>query len=230
MTNGDGLAALGEALGHRFADPGLLTQAVTHASLPGGGHSGDYERLEFLGDRVLGLVVADLLYRRFPGEPEGALAKRFAALVSGDSLARVAASIGLGRHLRLSRGEEETGGRANVGLLADCCEAVIGALYLDGGLAAAAAFIARHWQGLMEADLAPPQDPRTALQEWAQARGLPLPAYETVQEEGPPHDPTFVVRVAVAGFPAAEGSARSKRAAATAAASVLLQRLVVSHG
>ena len=230
MTSGDGLAALGEALGHRFADPGLLEQAVTHASLPGGARSGDYERLEFLGDRVLGLVVADLLYRRFPGESEGPLAKRFAALVSGECLARVAASIGLGRHLRLSRGEEETGGRANAGLLADCCEAVIGALYLDGGLPAAAAFIARHWEGLIEADLAPPQDPRTALQEWAQARGLKLPAYETVQEEGPPHDPTFVVRVAVEGFPPAEGSARSKRAAATAAAGALLQRLVDRRG
>jgi ribonuclease-3 len=230
VTGGDGLASLGGALGHRFADPGLLELAVTHASLPGVSGSGDYERLEFLGDRVLGLVVADLLYRRFSREPEGALAKRFAALVSGDSLARVAGSIGLASHLRLSHGEEETGGRANAGLLADCCEAVIGALYLDGGLAAAAAFIARHWAALIEADLAPPQDPRTALQEWAQGRGLKLPAYETVQEDGPPHDPTFVVRVAVEGFPSAEGSARSKRAAATAAAAVLLQRLVSSHG
>jgi ribonuclease-3 len=107
---------------------------------------------------------------------------------------------------------------------------VIGALYLEGGLRAAAAFIARYWAAPIEADLAPPQDPRTALQEWAQARGLKLPAYETVQEEGPPHDPTFVVRVAVEGFAPAEGSARSKRAAATAAAGVLLQRLIASHG
>ena len=230
-VTGEGLASLVAALGHRFADPRLLEQAVTHASLPGGGaRSGDYERLEFLGDRVLGLVVAELLYRRFPGEAEGSLAKRFAALVSGECLARVAASIGLGRHLRLSRGEEETGGRANTGLLADCCEAVIGALYLDGGLPAAAAFIARYWEGPIEADLAPPQDPRTALQEWAQARGLPLPAYETVQEEGPPHDPTFIVRVAVEGFPPADGSARSKRAAATAAAAALLQGLLAQRG
>ena len=230
MKRDDGLASLGEALGHRFADRGLLEQALTHSSLPGGARSGDYERLEFLGDRVLGLVVADLLYRRFPRETEGALAKRFAALVSGDSLARVAAAIGLDRHLRLSRGEEETGGRANAGLLADCCEAVIGALYLDGGLPVAAAFIARHWEAPIEADLAPPQDPRTALQEWAQARGLKLPAYETVSEDGPPHDPTFVVRVAVEGFAPAEGSARSKRAAATAAAAALLLRLEPSHG
>src|SRR5207237_8319502 len=115
-----------------------------------GARRGGVDRLGFLGDRVLGLVAADLLYRRFPGESEGPLAKRFAALVSRDTLARVAVSIGLGRHLRLSRGEEETGGRANAGLLADCCEAVIGALYLDGGRPAAAAFIARHWEAPIE--------------------------------------------------------------------------------
>ncbi|HLB80092.1 MAG TPA: ribonuclease III domain-containing protein, partial [Dongiaceae bacterium] len=148
--------SLADALGYRFERPALLAQALTHPSVapargrrPGAAAPG-YERLEFLGDRVLGLVVAELLYRAFPGESEGALAQRLAALVRRDSLARVAGAVGLAPHLALSRGEAEGGGRDNPSLLADACEAVIGALYLDGGLAPAARFIGRYWRPLME--------------------------------------------------------------------------------
>ena len=136
-------------LGYRFRKPELLHQALTHPSLqPGSAGRGPYERLEFLGDRVLGLVVADMLYRNFPDENEGALARRHAALVRREALARIAAQIGLDTALSLSRSEEETGGRQNVGTLADACEAVLGALYADGGLTPAAELIRRLWNWL----------------------------------------------------------------------------------
>ena len=128
----------------------------------------NYERLEFLGDRVLGLVVADMLFQKFPGDNEGALARRHTALVRREALALVAHHIDLGSYLRLSRGEEDAGGRSNPSLLADCCEAVIGALYLDGGLEAAARFIHRRWQVLLSGEHAPPKDAKSALQEWVQ--------------------------------------------------------------
>jgi ribonuclease-3 len=218
--------ALAERLGHRFMRPELLRQALTHRSVTSGrGAPAGYERLEFLGDRVLGLVVAQMLFELFASENEGALARRFAALVSGETLGEVARSLDLGRYLVLSRGEEDSGGRRNAGLLADACEAVIAALYLDGGLSAAAAFVRRFWEPLMGIDQRPPQDAKTALQEWAQGVGLPLPIYRTVREEGPAHDPVFEIEVLVEGQPPASASGRSKRVAETAAATLLLGRL-----
>jgi len=222
---GETLAA---ALGHRFQRPELLTEALTHASAatrPSRGGVFSNERLEFLGDRVLGLVVADLLFAAYPLEDEGALAKRLAVLARKDTLARVATAAALGDHLVLSRAESQSGGRRNPTLLADACEAVIGALYLDGGLAAAAGFIRRYWQPTMTAALEPPQDAKTALQEWAQGAGLPLPVYRTVRTEGPPHDPLFAVEVAVQDQPAVTASGRTKRTAEQAAAAALLERL-----
>jgi ribonuclease-3 len=230
LGEGTALAeALAPILGHRFADAALLLSALTHPSVgpaqlrrrahhPGGA----YERLEFLGDRVLGLVVAHMLYEGFAEEDEGALAKRLAGLVRRETVARVAETVGLGGHLILSRGEAESGGRSNLTLLADALEALIGALYLDAGLATAEAFIRRHWAPLLRADAHPPQDPKTALQEWAQGAGLPLPDYSTVASEGPPHNPVFCVEVQVAGFAPARGSGRSKRAAEQAAAEAML--------
>jgi len=233
--------ALADTFGHRFAHPDLLREALTHpsASAPGSGKSSrprparqrGYERLEFLGDRVLGLVVADLLFHAFPHEPEGALAKRLAALARKDTLARVATDAGIGARLVLSKAESQAGGRQNPTMLADACEAVIGALYLDGGLAAAAGFIRRYWQPLMTAEARPPQDAKTALQEWAQGAALPLPAYRTVRTEGPPHDPVFAVEVQVEGQPAVTATGRTKRAAEQAAATQLLQALKAGpHG
>ncbi len=216
----DRLAAAGAALGHAFSRPALLAEALTHPSAPGAG--GGYERFEFLGDRVLALIVADMLLAAFPGEDEGALAKRFAALVRRESLALVAERLRLGGFVELSKGEEESGGRSNPALLADALEAMIAALYLDGGLAAAEAFVRRHWSAMMEAAETPPQDAKTRLQEWAQGAAKPLPTYTTVGVEGPPHNPTFAVEVRVAGHPPAAASGSSKRAAEQAAAAALL--------
>lgn len=226
---------LAAVFGHRFAQPELLREALTHpsASTPSSArpararHSRQrgYERLEFLGDRVLGLVLADLLYNAFPQEDEGALAKRLAALARKETLARVAAAAELGGHLVLSKAEAQGGGRMNPTLLADACEAVIGALYLDGGLDAAAGFIRRYWQPLMTAEARPPQDAKTALQEWAQGAGLPLPEYRTVRTEGPPHEPLFAVELRVKGQPAVTATGRTKRAAEQAAATQLLEQL-----
>jgi len=212
-----------ERLGHRFREPALLRQALTHASAAAAGASN--ERLEFLGDRVLGLVVAALLFERFPGDSEGTLARRFTALVRREALARVAETIDLGHHLVLSAGEEEAGGRANPGTLADACEAVIAALFLDGGLAAADAFVRRQWLPLLDEALPPPKDAKTALQEWAQDRGLPLPVYRETGRSGPAHAPTFAIEVSLTGHAPATASGPSKRAAEQSAAAVLLDRL-----
>lgn len=221
------LSRLAEALGHSFTRPDLLTEALTHTSLAGRGAKArlSYERLEFLGDRVLGLVIADLLVKRFPTEPEGALARRLAALVRREALARVAEAIDLAPCLRLSRGEEEAGGRANPATLADSCEALIGALYTDGGLAAAAAFIHSYWEPLIAESVAPPKDAKTALQEWAQGLGRPLPSYRTVQMHGPHHDPMFEVEVAVVGCEPVSAQGPSKRTAEQAAAAAMLSKV-----
>jgi ribonuclease III len=219
------IESLARFLGHRFQRPELLRQALTHASTARDrqGRHRSNERLEFLGDRVLGLVVADFLLERFPDEDEGELARRHAGLVRRETLARVAGSIGIGDHIVMSRGEEEAGGRGNPGLLADSLEAAIAALYLDGGLAPAAEFIRRHWWNLIEEDVEPPKDGKTTLQEWAQGRGLDLPSYREVDRSGPAHAPTFMVQVSVEGVGEAAAPGPSKRAAEQAAADALLE-------
>jgi ribonuclease-3 len=226
------LTELAQRLGHAFAQPALLREALTHPSaatrLPDGTGDNSYQRLEFLGDRVLSLVIADLLLHRFPGEAEGPLALRHVDLVRRETLADVGRNLGLGRHLRLAKGEEAAGERDNPGLLADAAEAVIGALYLDGGLAAARAVIEAHWTPMLDAAGHPPQDAKTALQEWAQARALELPDYQEVERSGPAHEPVFIVEVSLAGQPAERGEGRSKRLAEQAAAERLLSRLSVA--
>lgn len=223
------LDELSRALGHSFARPELLREALTHPSINpenrGGARFG-YERLEFLGDRVLGLVVAQWLLELYPAEAEGPLARRHTALVRRETLSTVAAGLDLGRYLLLSSGEDLAGGRDNPAILADACEAVIGALYLDGGLPAAERFIRRAFASVRRQDVAPPQDPKTALQEWAQARGKALPRYETVSRRGPDHDPVFEVRVVVEGLAPVVGSGSSKRIAAKEAAALMLQQAV----
>jgi len=216
--------SLTDALGHCFADPALLEEALTHSSAASATRP-DYERLEFLGDRVLGLAVADLLLRRFPAEAEGEIAKRHAALVCREALTRIAIMIGLGEHLRVSESEDAMAIRENPACLADALEAVIAALYLDGGLAAGVRFIERHWQILLEEMPLPPQDPKTQLQEWVQARGLVLPHYQTIAQEGPDHKPVFQVQVEIAGFAPCIASGSSKRAAEILAAAALLEAI-----
>jgi ribonuclease-3 len=221
------LAPLADALGHPFDHPELLVEALTHPSARTrrGVPKRGYERLEFLGDRVLGLIIAELLWRRFPDEAEGALTRRHTSLVRRETLTSIAKEIGLGAHIVLSSGEEAAGARGNPSVLADVCEAVIAALYLDGGLAAARAFVERWWEQRLTKLGAPPRDPKTALQEWAQARGRALPAYRTVATEGPAHRRTFTVTVTVEGLPPASASGSSKRAAEAAAAAAALATL-----
>ncbi len=213
---------LSDRLGHVFADAGLLEEALTHPSAVSRERPRSYERLEFLGDRVLGLVLAELLLCRFPDEPEGALAKRFAVLAQRETLTEVALNLAIGPELCLAPSEEMGGGRENPTTLGDALEALIGALYLDGGLAPAERLIRRFWEPLLERAIEPPQDPKTALQEWAQARGMALPRYREIERSGPPHEPVFTIEVGLAGLPPAIGTGRSKRAAERAAAEILL--------
>lgn len=219
-----GLKRLEEALGHHFENQDLLIQALTHSSAAPS-RAGSNERFEFLGDRVLGLAVAGLLLETFPDEDEGALGYRFSALARAESLARVANHIGLAAHILLSESEEESGGRENASLLADCCEAVIAALYLDGGLDAAEAFIHRHWRPLMAEDPVPPKDAKTVLQEWAQSKGLPLPDYRVIAQKGPAHAPRFTIEVTLHEMKPASGQGTSKQAAEQEAAGVMVKRI-----
>jgi len=225
---------LPHTIGYEFNRHELLEEALTHPSalVPESRRrrrpapvKRDFERLEFLGDRVLGLVVADYLWRHFEGEPEGDLTRRHTHLVRREALVRVAETIGLGRYLVLSRAEAAAGAAGNPGILADACEGLIAAIYLDGGFEAASAFVRRFWEPLIEEMEEPPLDPKTALQEWVQARGLALPAYELVATSGPDHAPLFTVTASVAGGDPATATASSKRIAEAKAAAMLLDRL-----
>lgn len=222
LSPGDGAGDLAARLGHRFADPDLLERALTHASVQGGE---TYQRLEFLGDRVLGLVVAELLFKAFPDAPEGELSPRFTRLVRKEALADVAREADIGRFIRLGSGESMSGGRAKDAILADVCEAVLGALYLDGGLEAARRFIERYWTARLTEPVARLKDAKTALQEWAHANGVhETPVYRQVGRSGPDHAPIFTVEVAVTRQDPARGEGPSKRLAEQAAAEAMLVR------
>lgn len=221
---------LSGATGYSFHDPELARLALTHRSAIGHGRSKTYERLEFLGDRVLALVIADLLYDHFPDEDEGSLAKRLVALVRRETLADVASSLGLAPLIELSRGEEDAGGRQNPAILADVCEALIGAMYRDGGMRAARAFIRRNWLDRMSGMEKPPKDAKTELQEWAQGRGLELPEYREVGRSGPDHAPVFTIEVTVGNYPPERAVGQTKRAAEQVAAEQLLRRLETVDG
>src|SRR5207248_2206840 len=206
---------LEERIGYRFTDSSILEMALTHISALKGARNraGSYQRLEFLGDHVLGLVISDMLYRAFPKADEGELSRRLADLVRREACADVARAIDLGAALRLGGSEANAGGRRRTATLADVCEALIGAVFVDGGYPAAAALIERLWRERMLKPPRPLRDPKTMLQEWAQGRGLPTPAYREVQRTGPHHNPEFRVAVDVAALQSAEGVGRSKRAA-----------------
>lgn len=219
------LQALEDRLRHRFATPSHLERALTHASAVAETHqapSESYQRLEFLGDRVLALVIADMLIAAFPDADEGELARRLTGLVRNESCAEVAIEIGLGNWIRLGGGEVQSGGRRKAAILGDVCEAVIGALFLDGGLAVARAFIVENWRKRMLNWTGPLRDAKTTLQEWVQGRGLAAPKYEIVQRSGPDHAPSFEVEVKVDGMSAVVGSGRSKREAEQKAATAVL--------
>jgi ribonuclease-3 len=223
-------AALETRIGHKFADAALLTTAFTHVSAlkptrKKGDKRGDsYQRLEFLGDHVLGLVVSDMLYRAFPNADEGELSKRLADLVRKESCADVAKLLGLADDIKLGQVGAGAGARLRKSVLGDICEAVIGAVFLDGGYAAAAQFVERNWTERMHKPRRPLRDPKTVLQEWAQAKRLPTPVYREIERTGPHHDPQFRVAVDLPGLEPAEGVGGSKRAAEKVAASVMIER------
>ncbi|WP_232475929.1 ribonuclease III [Flavisphingomonas formosensis] len=209
-------------LGHRPLDPALYAMALTHSS-----HSaaGDYQRLEFLGDRVLGVTVAAWLYRLFPGEPEGKLSRRFNALVAGGTCAGIARTLGIPKHLRLGKQARDDGASDSDNVLGDVVEALIGALFLEGGLSVAERFIHRAWGGLVETQDSAPKHPKSALQEWAAAHRYRGPAYTLVSRSGPHHAPVFVVKVEIPGRAEASAEGSSKQEAETAAAEKLLAML-----
>jgi ribonuclease-3 len=213
-------------IGYAFADKAILDRALTHisAAAPKQGRGGSYQRLEFLGDHVLGLAVSDMLYRAFPKGDEGELSRRLADLVRREACADVARALDLGAAMRLGSSESNAGGRRRMATLADVCEALIGAVFVDGGYPAAAALIERLWRERMLTPVRPLRDPKTMLQEWAQGRGLPTPAYREVERRGPHHNPEFRVAVDVPALQPAEGIGRSKRAAEQAAAAAMLTR------
>ncbi len=211
-------------LGYGFADPDLLRLALTHPSAQSAPDSPDYQRLEFLGDRVLGLVVAESLYNTCPRDSEGALARRYNELVHRDTCAAIAREAGLGPHVILSEAEAASGGAAKAAILADVCESVIGAVFLDGGYDAARALIRRLWGKRLSEPGPVPIDPKTALQEWAQGMKRPLPEYNDVARTGPDHAPRFTVEARVEGYEPARGTGTSKRAAQEAAATKILVR------
>ena len=222
----DPIGDLAARLPHRFARPDLLLHALTHRSAadPRKQMLDSNERLEFVGDRVLALLMAEWLAERFPAEREGDLGKRLAALVAQDALAKVAAALGLAPALRIPPNEERSGVRNRASVLSDAVEAILGAIYLDGGLVPARELVRREWAPLLEASARPPVSPKTRLQEWSLGRALGLPEYMLVSTTGPSHSPIFVVRVLAAGQEA-EGSGESKRAAEQAAAERLLAQL-----
>ena len=228
--NGNARAASVEALqarlGHSFADPVLLETALTHSSVGDGAKQPrDNERLEFIGDRVLGLLAAEYLMAADLDAHEGDLAPRLNALVSRATCARVARRMDLGPALRLSGAETKAGGRDKDSILAGGCEAVMAALYHDGGLEAARQVFLTFWaEDFQQLTTARPKDPKTRLQEWAQGRGRPLPAYAVVGRDGPEHAPVFTVSVLVDGIATAEGRGASRQAAEKAAAETLLIR------
>jgi ribonuclease III len=218
--------ALEARIGYRFTDSALLDLAMTHVSAITGPRNrwGSYQRLEFLGDHVLGLVVSDMLFQEFVRADEGELSRRLADLVRRETCADVARALDLGPAIRLGGPEAQSGGRENTAILADVCESLIGAVFLDGGYGAAADFIVRFWRERMLAPQRPLRDAKTLLQEWAQGRGLPTPSYREVARTGPHHDPEFRVAVELRDMMPAEGAGRSKRAAEQAAAAAMLAR------
>ena len=219
----DALAPLEATVGHDFADKRLLRRALTHVSASTA-RPDSYERLEFLGDRVLGVAVAHMLYVAFPNESEGELSRRLAALVRKETCAEVAEVWGVGPFMRLGEGEAQTGGRKKRAILGDICEAIIGAVFLDGGAQAAERVVHTAFSARMQLPGRHLRDAKTALQEWAQALKGAAPRYRLAARSGPDHAPFFEVAVEVPGFDPAQGAGASKRAAEQAAAQAFLER------
>ena len=219
------LSELSNLLGHEFAKPECFRLALRHSSLSVRGSDGSNERYEFLGDRILSLVMAEILLVKFPDENEGDIAKRHSALVRQETLVKVAEKIDLGDFIEMDGGTEAKGGRSNPSILADCCEAIIAALYIDGGLDTAKHFILTHWMRLIDEAAKPPKDAKTTLQEWTQSFGLSLPEYRRVSMTGPAHKPVFVIEATVEGKTPIRASGATKQKAEQLAAELILKEM-----
>ena len=228
----DSAKAIEERIGHAFADPRLLTTALTHVSSlkDPNNRTASYQRLEFLGDHVLGLVISDMLFQAFPHADEGELSKRLSDLVRRETCADVAREMGLHEVIKLGAVGAGAADRLRTSVLGDICEAVIGAVYRDGGYPAARQMIEGAWSERMRKPLKALRDPKTVLQEWAQGKGLPTPTYREIERTGPHHDPKFRISVELPDIAPAEGVGSTKRAAEKAAASALLAREGVVGG
>lgn len=224
MKPAQAITAFAQRLGHRFDDPALLVEALTHPSLSSETRSSN-QRLEFLGDRVLNLAIAQALFEAYPDATEGDLAPRYNALVRKETCAEVARGIGLGDALRVGRGEMLKGGRKRDAGLGDAMEAVIAAVYLDAGYDTARALVIRLWGDRVRTVERAARNVKSALQEWAQARGMPPPAYDLINTSGPPHDAVFTVQARLENGMTAQASGKSKRMAEQGAAENLLMRL-----
>lgn len=212
---------IADALGHAPRDTRMFVTALTHSS-----HGGDsYQRLEFLGDRVLGLLMGEWLFALFSGEPEGKLSRRLNALVSGDTCAEIARDLDLGRHIRLGKQARDDGAQFSTYVLGDVVEALIGALFLEAGLDGARAFVRRAWGDRVHAQDSAPRHPKAELQEYAAAKQWRPPVYELIRKAGPHHAPTFTISVAIPNRASAEGTGTSKQEAETEAARALLKEL-----
>ncbi len=221
----EALAHIEQQIQYTFKDRALLHQGLTHASaIRRGAENASYERLEFLGDRVLGLCIAHLLYEAFPDASEGELSRRLAKLVCKERCAHIAELWGIGPALHLNTKEKALDGRAHKTILADACESCLGAIFVDGGYKAAFDVIGRSFQPFIQMSTTILSDAKTALQEWAQGQGLEVPAYYTVRYQGPAHAPYFWIAVRIAGYEECIGEGSSKRAAEQNAAADFLRR------
>lgn len=209
-------------IGYKFKDPHWLERALTHSST---NDDYNYQRLEFLGDRVLGLVIADALFKEFRGENEGGLAKRHTALVQGSTCAIIGQVHHIGDYIILSSSERDSGGHLNENIIADVVEALLGAIYIDGGYEAAQKTVLSLWGDNIKTLETAPQDPKTELQEWVQARGLDLPVYEVIDKIGPDHAPVFVIRLSVEGEKPVQAEGASRRLAEKTAARFMLKKI-----
>lgn len=215
------LDALQQQIDHTFKDSALLETAMTHSST---GAKSNYERLEFLGDRVLGLAVSETLYAKFPDEPEGHLAKRLSALVQGTFLAQISREMEMGQYIIFSDAESASGGAENDNILADVFESMIGALYLDTNYETCRALIQKLWGDHFDSMKKPPQHPKTRLQEWAQSQNLPLPHYKISDQSGPDHAPVFDISLTVKGYEEITVKGASRQEAEKLAASSFIEQ------
>ncbi|NQZ14624.1 MAG: ribonuclease III [Alphaproteobacteria bacterium] len=211
-----------KVIGYQFKDRHLLERALTHSST---GDEYNYQRLEFLGDRVVGLVIADALFKKFRSENEGGLAKRHTALIQGSTLAIIGQAHGLNDFIQFSEAEKSAGGSQNENIIADVVESLLGAIFIDGGYDLVQEVILRLWGDNIETLKQAPQDPKTELQEWAQARQLPLPVYEIISKSGPDHAPVFTIQLSVEGFDSITDEGPSRRQTEKTAARKMLKKL-----